>query len=250
MHAEPRLSSVQTSQQLAGHEVDVLETTGDWCRVRGIDRYEGWIHRGYLAFAPQPTARQSRRAIRMSLGCLARDPSGGRRALPLRALLAPDESVKGGEAIDSAQVAIRFPRDPVAITRTAQEFFEGTSYQWGGITPWGADCSGFVQSVFALHGVQLPRDAWQQAEAGEDGGRDIVASRSADLLFFSAQAGSFGGGDDGPHSIVHVGLALGARRMVHIAVGRGGFTIERLDDRGDPYMAALGDRFAFARRLV
>src|ERR671938_541848 len=52
----------------------------------------------------------------------------------------------------------RFPRVREAIARSAAELFEGTPYQWGGITPWGAECSGLVQSTFGLHGVALPRD--------------------------------------------------------------------------------------------
>ena len=116
-----------------------------------------------------------------------------------------------------------------------------TSYLWGGITPWGADCSGLVQSVFALHGLQLPRDAWQQAERGTDVGRDIGDLRPADLLFFSDRPDGW---------ITHVGISLGERRMVHLALGRGGYAIERLDDRKDAYVERLRRRFMCARRLV
>src|SRR5581483_11708676 len=108
-----------------------------------------------------------------------------RRALPLRALLSPDETVSDGDAIDVAELRRRFANSGAAIARTAVECFAGTSYLWGGVTPWGADCSGFVQCVFALHGTTLPRDAWQQAELGTDAGTDFGAFQAADLLFFS-----------------------------------------------------------------
>jgi gamma-D-glutamyl-L-lysine dipeptidyl-peptidase len=112
---------------------------------------------------------------------------------------------------------------------------------WGGVTPWGADCSGLVQSTFALHGLEMPRDAWQQAELGEDAGRDVGELRAADLLFFS---------DRPDKRITHVGIALGDRRMVHLALGRGGYGVENLSDRADPYVAKLRERFLFARRVV
>lgn len=241
MHAEPRISSGQVSQQLAGHTVAVVAAEGDWIRARGDDGYEGWIHRGFLTPTPPAGARQSGRMTRISLGCIARDSHGARRALPLRALLAPDEVTQEGEATDPMSLARRFPMEAEAICRTAVERFSGTSYQWGGVTPWGADCSGLVQSTFALHGMALPRDAWQQAETGAPGATDILDARAADLLFFS---------DRDDRRITHVGIALGDRRMVHLALGRGGYAIERLDDLRDAYVARLRERFVGARRVI
>jgi cell wall-associated NlpC family hydrolase len=241
MHGEPRIASPMISQQVAGHAVDVIDEEGDWMCVRGADGYEGWMHTGFLARAPQTTTRQSRRPTQISLGCVTRTSDGSRRLLPLRAVLSPDESVESGETIEARRLTERFPLDTAAITRTAREFFSSTSYLWGGVTPWGADCSGLTQSVFALHGIVLPRDAWMQAEVGADAGRDVGELLPADLLFFSDR-------DDG--RITHVGIALGARRMVHLALGRGGYSVENLDDRQDPYVEKLRQRFLMARRIV
>jgi hypothetical protein len=241
LFAEPRVSSAQISQLLAGRTVDLLETRDDWYRICGPDDYEGWVHRGYLAPAPQPTARRSSQLERLSLGCVTTDGRGGRRAMPLGAYLSPGERVKSGEIVDAAEQAIRFPSEALAITRSAQTYFEGTSYLWGGVTPWGADCSGLVQSVFALHGVQLRRDAWQQAEQGAPGESDPLLAKAADLLFFS---------DRIDERITHVAIALGGRSLVHLALGRGGYAVERLDDASDPYVAKLLDRFVTARRVL
>jgi cell wall-associated NlpC family hydrolase len=241
MHGEPRIASQMISQQVAGHRVDVVDEEGDWVRARGDDSYEGWMHLGFLARTPRGSARQSRQTPRVSLGCVTRTSSGDRRSLPLRAVLSPDEVVSSGEAVDSNRLAERFPAAARAITKSAQEFFSATSYLWGGVTPWGADCSGLVQSTFALHGVQLPRDAWQQAEVGADAGQDVGELEPADLLFFS---------DRDDRKVTHVGIALGDRRMVHLALGRGGYAVERLDDRKDQYVDRLRRRFLFARRVL
>jgi hypothetical protein len=224
------------SQQLAGHVVSIVEDQGDWLLVRGGDEYEGWMHRGYIA----PASADVWTSGIMSLGCVVRTAGGARRALPLRALLAPRDQVESGEVIHEGERARRFPPTADAIGRSAAELFVGTSYQWGGVTPWGADCSGLVQSVFALHGIQLPRDAWQQARVGRDAGRDILAACPGDLLFFSDRP-------DG--HITHVALALGDRRLVHLALGRGGHAFEQLDD-GDGYVAKLRSRFLFARSVL
>jgi cell wall-associated NlpC family hydrolase len=197
MHEEPRVASQQVSQQLAGYAVDAMDVEGEWIRARGADGYEGWIHSGFLeegASPPEPLAGP------VSLGCTTERDGGSRRALPLRAILRPDERVVAGEALKAAKLQERFPLEPDAIAKSAREFFRGTSYIWGGVTPWGADCSGLVQSVFALHGRML-------------------------------------------------GIALGPNEMVHLALGRGGYSCERLD-ANDPYIAKLRDRFVSARRLL
>jgi hypothetical protein len=236
--AEPHVSSGQVSQQLAGHVVSIIEDQGDWLLARGADEYEGWMHRGYLAKLAAPGDSSDRR---ISLGCVVAAADGTPRSLPLRALLAPGDRVQSGEAIPAHEQAVRFPRDAKAICRSAVELYVGTPYQWGGVTPWGADCSGLVQNVFALHGAPLPRDAWQQARAGCDAGRDLLATKPADLLFFS----------DRPDAhITHVAIALGDRRLVHLALGRGGYAVERLDDERDDYVRKLGTRFLFARSVV
>lgn len=241
MHSEPRIASQMISQQIAGHRIDVFESEGDWSRARGADGYDGWMHVGFLARAPQPGARASQQPSRVSLGCTTQTARGDRRSLPLRAVLSPDETVKSGDVIDANRVAGRFPLEADAITQSAREFFSGTSYLWGGVTPWGADCSGLAQSVFSLHGLQLPRDAWQQAELGTDAGRDIGELIAADLLFFT---------DRPDNRVTHVGIALGERRMVHLALGRGGYAIEDLSNRTDPYVDRLRERFLFARRML
>lgn len=240
LHVEPRVSSPQSSQRLYGHAVDVLETRGDWRHVRGDDGYEGWMHVGYL-HAPLPHDLERDR-LRVSLGCRIRD--GARawqtRALPLGALVAPGLDVIEGDAFARDELTRRFPAHPEAIVRTALECFAGTSYQWGGVTPWGADCSGLVQTTFALHGIGLPRDAWQQALEGSDAGDDLTALRPADLLFFS---------DRDDRRITHVGISTGGPRIVHLALGRGGYAVDRLDGTSDEYAAALGKRFVGARRI-
>ena len=232
---EPRVSSVQISQLLAGHPVELLEEREGWCCVQGADQYEGWMHHGYLY--PLGDAGSH---TRLSLGCVV-TRGEARRALPLGAYLAHDDAVVSGETIDVADQARHFPRDAAAITRTARRFFEGTSYLWGGVTPWGADCSGLVQTTFALHGIQLPRDAWQQASAGVPGDDDLLAAREGDLLFFSDRA-------DG--HITHVAISLGHCSLVHLALGRGGFGVEKLERREDAYVGTLISRFAWARRVI
>ena len=237
LQSEPAAGSEQVSQRLAGHRLTVLEEREPWMRVRGADEYEGWIHRGYVD--ADGSARYERQ--RTSLGCVVRDARGWPRSLPLGAVLRDDAQVESGEAVDGAQLAQRFPRDADAIGRSAIRHFAGTPYQWGGITPWGADCSGLVQTIFGLHGVALPRDASQQAKVGTPLELAADALSAADLLFFS---------DRPDRRITHVAISLGGPRLVHLALGRGGYRVEDLTDDRDPYVNALVGRYLFARRLL
>jgi cell wall-associated NlpC family hydrolase len=126
------------------------------------------------------------------------------------------------------------------VAASAVPLFAGASYLWGGVTPWGADCSGFVQTLFRLHGVELPRDAWQQALAGAPAPAAVADLAPADLLFFS---------DRDDSRVTHVGVALGGSRMAHVSLGRGGFAVERLDDASDPYVARLREQWRGARSV-
>jgi cell wall-associated NlpC family hydrolase len=240
MYAEPDVASAQLSQRAGGHEVELLEVSDDWFRARGSDQYEGWMHRGFLSATPPQGARGSAHVARVSLGCVTRTPSGDRRAMPLGARLSPGEVVQSGEAVKVTEMVERFPTSALAITRSARELFEGAPYVWGGITPWGADCSGFVQTIYSLHGVDLPRDAWQQSDEGSDAGK-LERLEAGDLAFFT---------DRPDRRASHVAIALGGNRLVHLALGRGGYATENLNDPADPYVAKLKGRFLRARRVL
>ena len=224
LNAEPRVSSPLTSQLLHGEVVEVLETRGDWLRVRGTDAYEGWLHAGYTMPSVGTEATWP-----VSLGCLVRTPTGVVRALPLGARVAPDAQVIDGQIIAPDTLAAHFPRQPMAIAATAMGLFSGAPYVWGGVSPWGIDCSGLVQRVFGLHGVPLPRDAWQQAEAMQAAPSDSLDGlEPGELVFFSDR-------DD--------------RRITHVAIGTGDGIVHSSLTRGGVFVERFGADDAYVRRL-
>ena len=235
MVGDARISASLTSQLLAGEVVTIMDGRGDWLQVRGPDDYEGWTHAGYLM---QLDGREG--SWRFAMGCQVRDAMGAMRLLPLGARIAPGDEVTSGLAIEADRRAHLFPSEAPAIAQSAEWLFAGASYLWGGVTPWGCDCSGFVQRIYGLHGLSLPRDAWQQALLGRQVSDDASGDHDpGDLLFFSDREDS---------RVTHVGVALDGHRMVHSSLTRGGVAIEQLRS-SDAYVARLRSQCVGVRRL-
>jgi len=244
--AEPSLRAEQVSQLVLGDTAETLETRAEWRRVR-LDRdgYEGWVHRGYMR---EWTRRESdgwnERARGWSEGAEL-DVGGKRVRLPLRARVAlvPDGVLlPDGRAGPVVQGAVRRFAEVTAESRAmpAEEWaarrFLGAPYQWGGVTPWGVDCSGLVQTTFAARGLMLPRDSAQQATAGDQVATAALAP--GDLLFFR---GEFGNG------ITHVAFAAAGETLVHATVACGG--VVRESWRPGTRAAALRERLVVVRRV-
>ena len=125
----------------------------------------------------------------------------------------------------------------IVRSTVAATLFAGASYVWGGVSPWGCDCSGFSQSIFRLHGISLPRDAAQQAVAFDALDREtpIELLAPGTLAFFT---------DRDDRQITHVGVMLGSARMAHSSLARAGFTIETFAGNGDEYVARLRTNYA------
>lgn len=115
------------------------------------------------------------------------------------------------------------PPDPSAAARVVQlaTSLQGKPYRYGGTTPAGFDCSGFVQYVFReAAGIKLPRTSRSQFGAARRVPRG--GEEPSDLLFF----------DINGRGISHVGIYLGQGRFVH-APSSGGEV--KISNGNDPY---------------
>ena len=116
------------------------------------------------------------------------------------------------------------------VVQTSLQYI-GVPYVFGGTSPGGFDCSGYVRYVFANAGVYLPRMADEQYEVG------IPVSSSemvpGDLVFFSTY-------EYGPS---HVGIYLGDGNFINASSSRG-VAIDSL------YSSYWGSCYIGARRVM
>src|SRR5687768_15137866 len=103
-------------------------------------------------------------------------------------------------------------RGHAGVTQHALKYV-GVPYRWGGSTPAGFDCSGFVQYVYVQRGVPLPRSVAAQYRVGAPVGR--AGLRPGDLVFFD--------------HLRHNGIYLGDGKFIHASSGDGRVSISRLD---------------------
>lgn len=94
--------------------------------------------------------------------------------------------------------------------------FEGNPYVYGGTSLTnGADCSGFVMSVFQEFGYELPRVAADQYEQSEK--KEIEDLEPGDLVFY------------GSGGISHVALYIGDEQIIHASTSATGIKISDYD---------------------
>ena len=242
LYSEPRPGVDLVTQAILGTSFAVVDRRPGWYQVRLPDQYRGWLEAGsvqihapgqrlyasvgpvaqiesllaFLYHGPSVSARSP--ALQVTLGTrleVAREHDGW-----LEVAL-PNGTVHWVQAGD---VSV-FPAPPAPLRGDVQAVislsrrFLGLPYLWGGCTPLGIDCSGFVQLLYRLHGVQLLRDAdiqYTQPGLLPVSDEDLEAG---DLLFF------------GQERITHVGLYIGAGEFIHATThGRPIVQISRLDE--------------------
>jgi len=252
LDAKERMRPAVVSQALLGEPVVVQEERDGWARVlltgqpaddldpRG---YPGWLPAHQLAATNGYAEDEPGYVVAVTATTLRDAPDGdlvlpsvvlGTRLHSVPALArrrhGDDEWCAVGvpgraeplwtRALDLAATATRADPRPRDVLKTAA-MLRDTEYVWGGLSPFGIDCSGLVHLAWRRHGVTLPRDAYNQAAATTP--VQFGEERPGDLYFFAHEG----------QRVHHVGLVAAAPRgttrvMLHACSIQGRVVIEEL----------------------
>jgi hypothetical protein len=217
LRSETSDASEMVSQVLYGEIFKVIESRKKWSKIRlAHDNYEGWIDNQQY----QEIEAEEYHLLIKENNYYSKD---------LIAYLTHNDHTLSSITIGSQASSSRFLNDqfnintkPIILSKSQlidnALLLLNTPYMWGGRTPLGIDCSGFTQLVYRLNGIDLLRDASQQATQGEVLSF-IEESDPGDLAFFDNQEGK----------ITHVGIIMSDNYIIH---AHGKVRIDRLDQSG------------------
>lgn len=215
------------SQLLFGDFFEITDYKGNWFKIRNHhDQYSGWIDSKLCEIISK---RYYNSLVKQNLFTLI-DPikSVSSKESGIQFLLAGSSlpNYKGKMAFRVNGKSFRIlgkpqkidTTNPRQIVKDLSKSFLNAPYLWGGKSHFGIDCSGFVQTIFKMMQISLPRDASQQVNHGRV--IDFVnEAKPGDLAFFDNHDGK----------IIHVGIILDAGRIIHAS---GKVRIDLVDHAG------------------
>lgn len=219
--------SEQINQLLFGEYFSIIDSLNDWVKIENsFDNYIGWIDsKQFLVITEEEysSLNSSTHYLANDYIDLIFDDENNVIPVPIGSLLPfyTERTFKLGSKTLSyeGEVVIsentNFEKDKLVDTAYT---YLNAPYLWGGKSPLGIDCSGLTQMIYKMNGVQIPRDAAEQAKTGEVLSF-IEESEPGDLAFFDNEEGV----------ITHVGIILEDNYIIH---SYGNVRIDRIDHTG------------------
>jgi len=241
LRSGPSHKSEMLSQVLFGEKYTLIDKSGKWIKIETLfDKYMGWIDIDHLQQSADEDNITSS-VLNKSLLCFKNDKT----KIVLEAgceIYNPDfidkKFVIGNNIYRTcSEFTDSYITSTDSLSDTALKFIN-SPYIWGGRIPSGIDCSGLTQLVYKINGIAIPRDSWQQAEAGRN--IDFIdESEPGDLVFFDNDRGK----------ITHVGMIFSKGLVIH-ASGR--VRIDVIDHQGifKPEIGGYSHKLRTIRRII
>ena len=227
LRSDPTHKAEQTSQLLFGEKAEIIEVNNrEWARIKcAFDGYEGWCKHSQLTEITRREYRKTTKYVSSShIGKIIFE--SGDMALPLGCDLMRMTKGEIKTAFETGSFKGK-KTNPAKTELTADNLvaaarqYMHAPYQWGGRSVAGIDCSGLTQMAFKLCNHKIPRDASQQANKGSL--VDFLQHADCgDLAFFDNKDGN----------IVHVGILIDNKTIIHATDASGHVVIDRIDQGG------------------
>ena len=181
IRSTPSDSSEQVSQLVFGEVVEVLEINNYWVKIKTFkDSYEGFVDYKHLLGLSDKELKQwldqaeITSVLIQTLKCL-----WGEQMIPCGSFIGNEQIFSIGNYQFEKISGDSFQKSGIELAISLLN----TPYLWGGKTSFGIDCSGFTQLIFRSLFINLPRDAYQQEELGQN--VSFNDREPMDLAFFN-----------------------------------------------------------------
>lgn len=202
VRSEPTTQSEWVGKLYTDYAAQIIGPVGEWTKIRS-GSVTGYVYTDYIIIGNK-SQQKAQELIQNSEGQteeeafryaesrqeeeerLAREAAEAAAAAQERA--EAERQAREAAAAKAAQAASSTGQ---AIVDYACQFI-GNPYVWGGTSLTnGADCSGFVQSVYAHFGISLPRTTWDQENVGT--GISYDQALPGDLILYEGHVGIYMG---------------------------------------------------------